>query len=67
MELGDGSVMLQIVAALIAAGAVYGGIRSDLKAIHEQMMRIEQMAVKAHDRLDRVGIGRGARRSDEDQ
>jgi len=55
---GDGSLLLQVVTVLIAAGAVYGGIRSDLKTIHENIRRIEKAAEKAHDRIDLVAGGR---------
>lgn len=56
---GDGSLLLQVVTILIAAGAVYGGIRGDLKAIHENLRRIEKAADKAHDRIDAIaGTGR---------
>lgn len=51
---GDGSLLLQVVTILIAAGAVYGGIRGDLKAIHENLRRIEKAAYKAHDRIDAI-------------
>jgi len=56
---GDGSLLLQVVTILIAAGAVYGGIRGDLKAIHQNLQRIEKAADKAHDRIDAIaGAGR---------
>jgi hypothetical protein len=57
---GDGSLILQLVSILVACGAVYGGIRSDLKAIHERVARIEKAAEKAHDRID--GLGGAGRR-----
>lgn len=50
--------MLQVVTALVLAGAVYGGIRSDLKSLHEHIRRVEKDADKAHERLDRLGFGR---------
>lgn len=56
---GDGSLLLQVVTVLIAAGAVYGGIRSDLKTMHESIRRVEKTADKAHDRIDTMtGSGR---------
>lgn len=54
----DSSVLLQIVSGLIAAGAVYGGIRSDLKSIHEHLARVERSADKAHERIDSIAGGR---------
>lgn len=56
------SLIYQIGSALILAGAVYGGIRSDLKALHEHIRRVEKDADKAHERLDLMGFGR--RRAD---
>lgn len=35
----DWSVLWQAGAFLVASGAVYGGIRSDLKSIHETQAR----------------------------
>ena len=52
------SLIYQIGSALILAGAVYGGIRSDLKALHEHIRRGERDADKAHERLDHLGFGR---------
>jgi hypothetical protein len=54
----DGSLLAQAVLALIAAGAVYGGIRSDLRAMHESIERIERAAERAHHRLDNCAMGR---------
>lgn len=55
----DHGLALQLVTVLIAAGAVYGGIRGDLKAIHENLRRIEKAADKAHERIDGLaGVGR---------
>jgi len=54
----DGGLLLQLVTVLIAAGAVYGGIRGDLKSIHEHLRRVERAAEKAHDRLDGLSAGR---------
>lgn len=38
--------------ALIAAGAVYGGIRADIKAMHERISAAQRAADEAHRRLD---------------
>lgn len=56
----DGGLILQTVAMLIAAGAIYGGIRSDIKSIHEHLRRIEGAAKAAHKRIDRCVHGRRA-------
>ena len=62
MELSDG-LLWQLVTGLILAGAVYGGIRQDLRGIHENLLRIEKVAERAHMRLDQLGMF-GTRRDD---
>lgn len=42
----------QISMALIAASAVYGGIRSDLRHIHERILAHEQAVKRLHERVD---------------
>lgn len=54
----NGGLLLQAITALVLAGAVYGGIRSDLRALHEHIRRVEKDADKAHERLDNMGYGR---------
>lgn len=44
--------LMQIVLALLGAGAVYGGIRSDLRAMHESIRAAAASANAAHRRLD---------------
>lgn len=51
----DGSLLWQILVGLIVAGAVYGGIRSDIRSIHEHIRRVERIADQAHARLDTFG------------
>lgn len=46
------NTVLQIVGPLVAAGAVYGGIRSDLRALHEKVESALHSASRAHERLD---------------
>ena len=60
--MGDLNGLLQVIGLILGAGAVYGGIRSDLKALHEHIRRVERDADKAHERLDHLGFGR--RRAD---
>lgn len=40
--------------ALVAAGAVYGGIRADIKAMHERISAAQRAANEAHRRLDTI-------------
>lgn len=44
--------LLQIVYALVGAGAVYGGIRADLRSMHERIKEAQETAKQAHARLD---------------
>lgn len=45
-------LLLQVAGFLCAAGAVYGGIRNDLKHMHERMERHEKAIDRVHTRLD---------------
>lgn len=56
----DGSLWLELATVLIAAGAVYGGIRGDLRAMHERIALAEKVASKAHDRIDVIASSRRA-------
>lgn len=38
----DGGVLTQLVVALFGAAAVYGGIRADLRWLHERVNRLEE-------------------------
>jgi hypothetical protein len=60
----EAGLLWQLVTGLILAGAVYGGIRQDLRAMHESLRRVEKMAERAHSRLDQIGLGMGTRRDD---
>lgn len=42
----------QIGVTLVTGGAIYGGIRADLKAMHERITSAQSSADKAHERLD---------------
>lgn len=42
----------QMLVMLASGGAVYGGIRSDLKAMHERIRANENEIVKARERMD---------------
>jgi hypothetical protein len=59
----EAGLLWQLVTGLILAGAVYGGIRQDLRTMHENLQRIEKMAERAHSRLDQIGMF-GSRRDD---
>lgn len=45
-------LITQLLYALVGAGAVYGGIRADLRAMHERIESAERSAGRAHARID---------------
>lgn len=45
-------MLWQIVVALVTGGAVYGGIRADLRGMHERIKAAHDAAIEAHRRLD---------------
>lgn len=45
-------MLYQLAVALATAGAIYGGIRADLRAMHERIRNAEESAKAAHTRLD---------------
>lgn len=47
----DWTAIVQPVAMLITAGAIYGGIRASLAGVMRDVARIEKSADKAHDRI----------------
>jgi outer membrane murein-binding lipoprotein Lpp len=49
----DFDFVWQVVATVAAAGAIYGGIRADLKAMHERVAMAAESAARAHERMDR--------------
>lgn len=42
----------QLAIGLLFAGAVYGGIRSDLRSMKDQIKGVSDAARRAHERLD---------------
>ena len=45
---------LQIGSMVAGAGAIYGAIKTDLRAMHERIGRIERASDQAHDRIDKI-------------
>lgn len=43
-----------IASQLIAAAAIYGGIRADIRNIHKRIESTEKSLVEAHARIDRI-------------
>ncbi|WP_175887922.1 hypothetical protein [Burkholderia contaminans] len=54
----DGAVLVQIVTAVCSSGAVYAGIRADIRAQKERITRVERDVRDAHRRIDRQLEGR---------
>ncbi|KVA74073.1 hypothetical protein [Burkholderia ubonensis] len=54
----DGAVLVQIVTAVCSSGAVYAGIRADIRAQKERIARVERDVRDAHRRIDRQLEGR---------
>ena len=52
LELSN-EMVLPLVTALASAGAVYGGIRMDLRSIHAKIEAVTGDTAEAHRRLDR--------------
>lgn len=48
----------QIGSLLVTGGAIYGGIRADLKSMHERIKAAHDAAIEAHRRLD-IHIDKG--------
>lgn len=44
--------LLQLAGYIAVGGFAYGAIRSDLKALHEQLAKAERSATRAHTRID---------------
>lgn len=44
--------VMQLFGMIGCAGAVYGGIRSDIKALHEKLSSVEKSTDEAHKRID---------------
>ena len=47
-------IALAIAAQIFAAGAIYGAIRADLRALHERVGSVEKSADGAHQRIDTI-------------
>lgn len=48
------TVFLPLVSSLLAAGALYGAVRQDLKNIHERIGDLGDSLDNAHRRIDAV-------------
>ena len=60
--MNDYSLLLNIAAMILAAGAIYGGIRVDIKRMHEKIDLLyglnKERIESAHKRIDGIEHGR---------
>ncbi len=47
-------LLVTLASQLLAAGAVYGGIRADLRHIHERIESVKEEVERAHARMDQL-------------
>lgn len=45
-------IVAHVGTALVGAGAVYGGIRADIRSMHERIREAKDAAAAAHRRID---------------
>ena len=46
------SLVVQVVGYILLAGAIYGGIKADLRNMHAQIEVALKSATRAHERID---------------
>lgn len=54
MDWATPEMLLTIGGQLIAAGAIYGGIRADLRSHQERLAAVEKDTERAHARVDQL-------------
>lgn len=47
------SEIINLIGIILGAGAIYGGIRADLKAMHSRIEEATAAVGRAHERMDR--------------
>lgn len=57
-------MLAQVGLSLVAAGAIYGGIRGDLRSMHERITAHAAAIDKLHDRIDKCVAHPGRRHDD---
>lgn len=51
--------LLALFAQVFVAGAIYGAMKADLKALHEKVASAQATAVRANDRVDNLILNGG--------
>ena len=52
------SDLIQLAGILVTGGAIYGGIRADLKTMHQRVEESMRASTRAHERIDSIYEGR---------
>lgn len=52
MNFGVPEVIVFLIGQVVVAAAIWGGIRADVKSIHERLDEVKRIADRAHARLD---------------
>lgn len=52
--MSDINIWQWVAGQLIAAAAIWGGIRADIKAMHARLEHAEKSVSEAHNRIDRL-------------
>lgn len=50
----DASIITWLIGHLIVGAAIYGGIRADIRGLHQRQEHTEKSVTEAHVRIDRV-------------
>lgn len=50
----DAQFVIQLVMGVLTAGAIYGGIRQDIRGIHATIRELSKSNKRAHKRIDRI-------------
>lgn len=48
------SIIVWIIGQIVVAAAIWGGIRADLRGLHERVKLAKESADKAHERIDSI-------------
>lgn len=54
MDINVTNVLLWLAGQVVVGAAIWGGIRSDIKSIHERITETKKATDQAHERIDRI-------------
>ena len=52
--MGDNQIILWLFGQIVVGAAIWGGIRSDIRAMHHRIELSEKSVGEAHTRIDRI-------------